>query len=726
MYLASGNLYFTLGNGTGDKTGIDEVGQLNNNLIIQNRWYHTTIIFDKSEDPNYRDTISCYIDGRFIKSMDVFLGGTYPRAGEQGSKRELIGASYGGSYWNMDGFVDEVKVWTFCLSPEEVELEYERGFGEKADIIDAIDIMKDPYFAKGDGITDDSGAIQQAIDDSNSSGQTILLQNGVFLINTPIRLKPFTDLKGENATLLNGSVQAGEFLVVDNKCTISDLIIDCSDQDLYAVSLPEYSTDIDLHNLVIQNLRGVQVISGNHHPYGLWIKNQCRSVHVNQSVFQNISILGSKVTGTVSCRGIEIGDVDDVLIENSTFYNITSDSGFDADCIHIQTINPDQNNDNGQYFWNPSYVTTQNCLFYNFSWRAIKLQCSNATVQENYISAVNPYSAIELFGDSTLVSANKIYLDVPFTSSGVAAARATNSTISYNIIEVDELSVPAPNKIPQFIKPYGIRLYETDKITIKYNKIRSKAGLIFNNNKNTNYSTNCVFTDNVLDVDDNDFEVLFGDDPGETNTLSPNELGESTDFSVKKVVNQDKQVVYSAIQDAIDAASPGDEIVVYPGVYEERLDFGGKAITVRSFDPNNPVVVAATIVDANDLGRVVTFNKSETSASILDGLTLQGGSVSGDGGGIYCYGSSPTIRNCVIIGNDAVGTDNDGGGICIDNGGDPIIEDCQIIGNTAADKGGGIQCKSSGSQPQIRNCTISGNTAVNSGGGIRIYQSPNY
>ena len=182
---------------------------------------------------------------------------------------------------------------------------------------------------------------------------------------------------------------------------------------------------------------------------------------------------------------------------------------------------------------------------------------------------------------------------------------------------------------------------------------------------------------------------------------------------------------YSSVQAAINDALADDEIIVYPGTYLECLDFGGKAITVRSSDPTNSEIVAATIIDANDLGRVVTFDQSETSASILDGLTLQGGSISGDGGGIYCYGSSPTIRNCVITGNEAVGAVNDGGGIGIDNGGDPIIEYCLITGNTAADKGGGLQCKSSGSQPQIRHCTISRNTAVNSGGGIRIYQTPN-
>ena len=61
-----------------------------------------------------------------------------------------------------------------------------------------------------------------------------------------------------------------------------------------------------------------------------------------------------------------------------------------------------------------------------------------------------------------------------------------------------------------------------------------------------------------------------------------------------------------SIQGKIDTAHRGDTIIIHGGRYVERIDFKGKAITVRSTDPNNPDVVAATIIDANKTGSVVS------------------------------------------------------------------------------------------------------------------------
>jgi len=118
----------------------------------------------------------------------------------------------------------------------------------------------------------------------------------------------------------------------------------------------------------------------------------------------------------------------------------------------------------------------------------------------------------------------------------------------------------------------------------------------------------------------------------------------------------------ATIQAAINAATDDDEIVVQPGTYVERIDFLGKAITVRGA-PANP---AFTILDGGAAGSVVTFNTAEGPASELAGLTITNGTgtANGDwgtcGGGVFCGGaSSPTISNCTISGNTAAA----GGGI---------------------------------------------------------------
>src|SRR5207244_4360501 len=78
------------------------------------------------------------------------------------------------------------------------------------------------------------------------------------------------------------------------------------------------------------------------------------------------------------------------------------------------------------------------------------------------------------------------------------------------------------------------------------------------------------------------------------------------------------------------------------GVYDENLDFEGKAITVRS-----EAGPEATIVDGGGRGPVVKFASDEGPTSALEGFTLRNGAAAADlgyaGGGIYMHAASPRI-----------------------------------------------------------------------------------
>jgi len=120
---------------------------------------------------------------------------------------------------------------------------------------------------------------------------------------------------------------------------------------------------------------------------------------------------------------------------------------------------------------------------------------------------------------------------------------------------------------------------------------------------------------------------------------------------------------YATIQEAINASRNGDVIIVEPGTYPENINFLGKNILVTSTDPDNPDIVATTIIDGHNQGSVVVFENGESPEAVLTGLTLTGGSGTKDeslgasddyifwGAGIYCKNASPTITNNVITGN---------------------------------------------------------------------------
>ncbi len=104
--------------------------------------------------------------------------------------------------------------------------------------------------------------------------------------------------------------------------------------------------------------------------------------------------------------------------------------------------------------------------------------------------------------------------------------------------------------------------------------------------------------------------------------------------------------------------------------------------------------------------------KGQARPLIVDCLVSTNHAYGLNGGGIYCYNSSPTIRNCTIVGNSVY---QDGGGIsCKDNSSAPLIIGCTISGNSGGSQGGGISIENC--FPTISHCIISDNRAEFDGG----------
>ena len=171
---------------------------------------------------------------------------------------------------------------------------------------------------------------------------------------------------------------------------------------------------------------------------------------------------------------------------------------------------------------------------------------------------------------------------------------------------------------------------------------------------------------------------------------------------------------YSTIQAAINAASNGDTIIVsndtYTGSSNKNLDPLDKSITIKS--ANGPV---NCIIDCQNSGRGFLIQRGEGNGTVIDGFTIEDANEANGAGILVAGSSSPIIKNCRLISNNAYW--NNGGGIAIENYSDPKIIDCYINSNSANWGGAGIHI-SNHSDPEITDCTISSNSAGLNGGGI--------
>jgi hypothetical protein len=166
------------------------------------------------------------------------------------------------------------------------------------------------------------------------------------------------------------------------------------------------------------------------------------------------------------------------------------------------------------------------------------------------------------------------------------------------------------------------------------------------------------------------------------------------------------------IQDAVDAAASGDEVVVTNGTYA----VGGRAVyrtmtnrvavekplTLRSVSGPQHTIIQGAKAPGGGNGEGAIRCAYLTDGANLSGFTLTNGATGtgdsrheqGSGGGVWCASASAALTNCVLVGNSA---GMEGGGTY---GG--TLHNCTLSGNYGSGAAGST----------LYNCILPSNCVV--------------
>jgi len=180
-----------------------------------------------------------------------------------------------------------------------------------------------------------------------------------------------------------------------------------------------------------------------------------------------------------------------------------------------------------------------------------------------------------------------------------------------------------------------------------------------------------------------------------------------------------------SIQDAIDAASDNDVIVINPGTYYDGITIN-KNLTIKSSNPEDQFIVNSTILDGSYAG--FTNGIYVENDSMIEGLTIKNFaffSIIGDGVNVE-------INNCIVTNNDSssskgikfddssvtiTGTkiENNIGSLSIGN------SDLNITNSFIENNQSDSALFFSGGELNISDCDISNNSGEN---GIKVFGDP--
>jgi hypothetical protein len=187
-------------------------------------------------------------------------------------------------------------------------------------------------------------------------------------------------------------------------------------------------------------------------------------------------------------------------------------------------------------------------------------------------------------------------------------------------------------------------------------------------------------------------------------------------YCTTRTVAMDGSQQYTSIQAAVNASTNGDVVQVYPGYYDENIEFIDYNISLVSLYATIPqqIYIDNTIIDGN-LDTCIRIINGESIT--LNGFTLINnpddfyGSPINPGGGLHLTeNSSATILNCIIRNCIA----QSGGGILVGEHSNLTLSNVEIFNNQALRLGGGIAFDESDSLifDPVARCSVYNNTAT--------------
>jgi hypothetical protein len=314
------------------------------------------------------------------------------------------------------------------------------------------------YGAKGDGITDDTSAVQTAFNKVTKSKTKVYFPSGTYMVNPNknVLIKSNANVAGDGESSIikaNNAEFGWSLLYISGRnIKISKLSFDGNNAVNRVLVVQAGSSNVQLSNSLVANASQSSDRSSDFYSEvvtGITVYGNTNSISFDQTEIRNIIAL-HPLGGSLIARGIYITNTSGLVEKTSTNLAIINSN--------IHDIGPADDGD-GIYYEDPyldkniihnTNSTIANNTFYNCAKRAIKLYANGISVTGNYIVndylnnnyyqgkdkgklAPDMYAGISVYGNNIKIAKNIL----AGKGSYYAAIEVTSSKMVKNI-EVSE------------------------------------------------------------------------------------------------------------------------------------------------------------------------------------------------------------------------------------------------------------------------------------------------